>query len=147
MEKRINISKLEPKSYAPLLKMEEYIKESEIDYLLRELIKIRASQINKCAYCLDMHIKDALAAGASAQKLNVLAAWQESPLFSEAERAALALTEEVTLISDAGLSQSTYEEVLKHFTENQVAQLIILVCQINSWNRIAVSTHLLHPID
>ncbi len=146
MKKRISVSKLEPKSYEPLVATEKYLENSDLDYLLRELIKIRVSQINHCAYCLDMHTRDARAAGESEKKLHLVAAWHESPLFSAAERAALALAEEITHISVKGVSDETYEEVRAHYSDNQVAQLIILICQINTWNRIAVSTHMLHPM-
>jgi AhpD family alkylhydroperoxidase len=116
------------------------VKKSGIDHKLWELIKIRASQINGCAYCLDMHTKDARAMGETEQRLYMLNAWREAPFYTEAERAAIALTEAVTKISDAGVPQELYEQVRKHFDEGQFVKLIMAINAINCWNRIAIST-------
>jgi len=140
MKERINIHQLEPKAYEPLMAMERYLATADLDHKLKELIKIRASQINKCAYCLDMHTRDARKAGETEQRIYALSAWEESTLFTEQERAALALTEEVTLIAEHGVCEKTYQNVRKHFTDNQVAQLIMVIAQINTWNRMNVST-------
>ena len=139
MEKRINIKMLEPDAYKAMSGLESYIKHSELPGLLREMIKIRASQINGCAYCIDMHTREALQLGETQRRIFALSAWKESPLFSEEERAVLQLTEEVTLISKNGLSEETYNKVLKFYGENELAQIIMQVIIINSWNRIAVS--------
>ena len=120
--------------------MEQYIRNSQLLPLLREMIKIRASQINGCAYCIDMHTQEALKIGENQRRIFALSAWKESPLFTEEERAVLQLTEEVTLISEDGVSDKTYYKVLKFYGENGLAQIIMQVIIINSWNRIAVST-------
>ena len=138
--KRINITKTEPNAYKGMLALEQYIRNSQIAPLLRELIKIRASQINGCAYCIDMHTQEALKIGETQRRIFALSAWKESPLFTEEERAVLQLTEEVTLISKEGVSDETYNKVLGLFGENVLAQIIMQIIIINSWNRIAVST-------
>jgi AhpD family alkylhydroperoxidase len=106
------------------------------------LIEIRASQINKCAFCIDMHTKGALQIGETAQRIFVLPAWRETDIFNEREQALLAITEEITLISHAGLTEETYQKGLAIFGEEQLAQIIVGVVIINSWNRIALSTDL-----
>lgn len=138
--KRIDIKEVEPNSYKAMKGMEQYIRNSQIAPQLRELIKIRASQINGCAYCIDMHSQEALKLGETPRRIFALSAWRESPLFTEEERVVLQLTEEVTLISKDGVSDDTYHKVLDFFGENVLAQIIMLVIIINSWNRIAVST-------
>lgn len=140
MELRVDYMKVQPESFQTLLKLEGYVKKSGLDHKLLELIKIRASQINGCAFCLDMHTKDALAMGETTQRLFLLNAWREAPFYTEAERAALALTEAVTKISDAGVPQELYEQVRKHFDEGQYVNLIMAINAINSWNRMAIST-------
>lgn len=141
---RINVSELEPKSYEILLAMEKYLATTDLSHRLRELIKIRASQINKCAYCLEMHTKDARENGETEQRIYALSAWEESPLFTDAERSALHFTEQITEISKQGVTDEVYENLKKHFTEQQIAQMIIAIGQINFWNRIAVSTRMVH---
>ena len=138
--KRIDIKDLEPNAYKAMSGMEQYIRNSQISPLLRELIKIRASQINGCAYCIDMHTQEALKIGETPRRIFAISAWKESPLFTEEERAVLQLTEEVTLISGDGVSDDTYNKVLEFFGENVLAQIIMQVIIINSWNRIAVSS-------
>ena len=139
--KRINISKTEPQAYKGMLVLEQYVRNSQIVPRLRELIKIRASQINGCAYCIDMHTQEALKIGETQRRIFALPAWKESPLFTEEERAVLQLTEEVTLIAGNGVSNETYTKVLGFYGENVLAQIIMQIIVINSWNRIAVSTH------
>ena len=133
------IKDIEPNAYKAMLGMEQYIKNSQLPALLREMIKIRASQINGCAYCIDMHTQEALKIGETQRRIFALSAWKESPLFTAEERAVLQLTEEVTLISEKGVSDETYDKVLKLYGENALAQIIMQVIIINSWNRIAVS--------
>ena len=137
---RISIKDLEPGAYKAMLGLEQYIRNSPISPLLLEMIKIRASQINGCAYCIDMHTQEALKKGEDQRRIFALSAWKESPLFTEEERIVLQLTEEVTLISKDGVSDETYDKVIKAYGENGVAQLIMQIIIINSWNRIAVST-------
>lgn len=144
MQQRINIKELEPEAYKILFDMEKYLSKTDLSLMLRELIKIRVSQINKCAFCLEMHTKDAREAGETEQRIYALSAWEESPLFSEEEKAVLALAEEVTHISKHGVSDATFQKAQQYFTNNQVAQIIITINQINFWNRIAVSTKLFH---
>jgi AhpD family alkylhydroperoxidase len=138
--KRTDIKDVEPNAYKAMLGMEQYIRNSQIAPQLRELIKIRASQINGCAYCIDMHTQEALKIGENQRRIFALSAWKESPLFTEEERAVLQLTDEVTLISKDGLSEDTYQKVLRFYGENVLAQIIMQVVIINSWNRIAVSS-------
>lgn len=137
---RISIKDLEPNAYKAMLGLEQYMRNTKIAPLLLELIKIRASQINGCAYCIDMHTQEAMNIGETAQRIFALSAWKESPLFTAAERAVLQLTEEVTLISKDAVSDETYDRVLKIHGENDLAQIIMQIIIINSWNRIAVST-------
>ena len=138
--KRITIKDAEHKSYKAMLGMKQYIRNTNLPKILCELIKIRASQINGCAYCIDMHSREAMQIGETARRIFALSAWKESPLFSEEERAALQLTEEVTLISKNGVNDDTYETAIKFFDEKTVAQIIMQIIIINSWNRIAVSS-------
>ena len=141
MQKRINISKLEPNAFSSMLGMENYIRSTPLPPLLLELIKVRASDLNGCAYCIDMHTQEALKEGETTRRLFAVAAWKESPLFTEEERAALQLTDEITLISNGGVSDQTYETVVKHYGEIGTAQIIMQIIIINSWNRIAISTN------
>jgi len=113
---------------------------ADFDQLLRELVRIRASQINGCAYCIDMHTKDARAAGESEQRLYALSAWREAPFFSDRERAALAFTEAVTLLAVDHVPSEAYEAVAEHFNDDEIAALISLIVAINAWNAIGVST-------
>lgn len=141
MKKRISVYTLEPAAYKALKGVEDYTRAAELPSSLRELIKIRASQINGCAYCIDMHTEDAIELGETPRRIFALSAWKESPLFTEEERAVLQLTEEVTMISNHGVSDETYDTVLKFYSENQLAQILMQIVVINSWNRIAVSTN------
>lgn len=141
MKKRINIPKIEPAAYEAMSKLEQYTKNSSVPPLLRELIKIRASQINSCAYCIDMHTIDAIKMGEKPRRIFALSAWKESPLFTEKEKVVLQLTEEVTLIGQKGVSDETYNNVLKFFSENELAQMIMQIIVINGWNRMTISTN------
>ncbi|WP_163874828.1 carboxymuconolactone decarboxylase family protein [Paenibacillus favisporus] len=143
MEMRMNYMKVQPESFQTLLKLEGYVKKSGLDHKLWELVKIRASQINGCAYCLDMHTKDARAMGETEQRLYLLNAWREAPFYTDAERAALALTEAVTKISEGGVPDTLYEQVREHFDEGQYVDLIMAINAINSWNRMSISTRLI----
>ncbi len=144
MQQRINIKELEPQAYKVLFDMEKYLSATDLSFSLRELIKIRASQINRCAFCLEMHTRDAREAGETEQRIYALSAWEESPLFSKEEKAVLAMVEEVTRISEQGVRDITFQNLQQYFSENQIAQIIITINQINFWNRIAVSTRLFH---
>lgn len=141
MKKRIEIKSLEPNAFKAMLGMENYIRGISLPPLLMELIKIRASNLNGCAYCLDMHTKEALELGEDFRRLFALAAWKESPLFTEEERAVLQLTDEVTLIGEDGVNDQTYDKVLNFYGENGLAQILMQIIIINCWNRIAISTN------
>lgn len=140
MENRIDIQEFEPKAYEAMFALEHYLHSSQLTKTHLELIKIRASQINGCAFCINMHTADALKQGETSQRIFLLNAWRETTLFTEEERAILAITEEVTLISQNGLSDKTYQEAEKLFDGNYIAQIIMAVVTINAWNRIAIST-------
>ncbi|MBF01732.1 MAG: hypothetical protein CMP76_00390 [Flavobacterium sp.] len=142
METRVNISTLEPQAFKAMLGLENYLTTTQISKSHKELLKIRASQINGCAFCIDMHTKDALKNGETQQRIFLIAAWRETTLFSEKEKVILEMTEEITLVHQQGLSEATYQKTSLLFTENYIAQLIIAIITINAWNRIAVSTHM-----
>ncbi|MBT2671784.1 carboxymuconolactone decarboxylase family protein [Streptomyces sp. ISL-14] len=139
MEQRINYMKTNREVVKLMVELEEYKKTTGIDSKLIELIKIRASQINGCAYCLDMHTKDARAMGETEQRIYCLSAWRESPFYSEPERAVLELTEAVTAISANGVPDELYERVRLHFDEKQYIDLVTIIITINGWNRLAIS--------
>ena len=130
---------LQPKAYEAMRRLENYIRSTSLDRKLCELIKVRASQLNGCAYCIDMHTEEALEIGETNRRLFAIAAWHESPLFSDKERIALQLTEEVTHIGDEGVNDETYEAAVAAFGEEATAQIIMQIVIINSWNRLAVS--------
>ncbi|MGO4268291.1 carboxymuconolactone decarboxylase family protein [Paenibacillus sp. TAF58] len=140
MEVRLNYSQVNPEALQTMLKLEGFIKTSGLDAKLYELIKIRASQINGCAYCIDMHTRDLKNMGETEQRINLLTAWREAPFYSDKERALLELTETVTRISENGVPQAVYENVRKHFDEKEYVVLIMAINTINAWNRIAIST-------
>ena len=142
MENRINIQTLEPNAYKAMFGLESYITNSGLSKTHLELIKIRASQINGCAFCINMHTTDALKQGETAQRIFLLNAWRETELFTPEEKVVLAITEEITLISQNGLSDKTYSEAIAMFDENYIAKIIMAVVTINAWNRIAISTHM-----
>ncbi len=144
MKKRIDINTLEPNAYQGMYSIEKYLSSTDLEASLRELIKIRASQINGCSYCIQMHTEQARTLGETEQRIYALSAWKESPLFSDRERAILALTDEVTLISVQGLKKDTYENALEHLGEHKLAQSIMQIVACNAWNRIAVSTNMQH---
>ena len=139
MEHRIDSSKADPKAIHAMLGLEHYIHESGLEGSLLELVKMRASQINGCAYCLDMHSKDARAAGETEQRLYVLNAWREAPFYSDRERAALAWTEAVTLISVGGVSDELFATTREQFSESELVALTMAIVAINGWNRLAIS--------
>jgi len=147
MTERMNIDKAEPRIYKAMDVADRQIAAFDLDPKLVELVKLRASQINGCGYCVNTHSKDARKAGEPEQRVFAIAAWWETPFFSEAERAALRLTEEITRIGGGGLSEDTYQKALQHFGNTGVAQLIFTVVTINSWNRIAISMHMVAEKD
>lgn len=138
---RVEIHTVQPTAYKGMGELEAYMGTVDLPIILVELAKIRASQINGCAYCIQMHSQAALKSGETHQRLFALSAWKESPLFTNKERCVLALVEEVTLIFEKGVSDTVYTDLQDHFNDEQVAQLIMVVTIINAWNRIAIATH------
>lgn len=136
---RIDLRKYGQEPLQHLLALEKYIAESGIEEKLIHLVKMRASQINGCAYCLDMHSIDARAAGETEQRLYTLDAWAETPFFTDRERAALAWTEAVTLVSQTDAPDDVYEGLKKHFSEKEIVDLTLILGMINLWNRLAIS--------
>ena len=139
MKQRINYYSVAPQAFQLMRNFEDYAKTTGFDPQLIELIKLRASQINGCAFCLDMHSKDARHIGETEQRIYLLNAWREAPFYSDEERAVLALTEAVTEISLDGVSDELYEIVRAFFDEKQYVDLIILINTINSWNRLSIA--------
>jgi AhpD family alkylhydroperoxidase len=140
MKPRIDYHKDAPAgAYEAMLGLEKYVRTSGLEHSLLHLVKTRASQINGCAYCIDMHTKDARADGESEQRLYALSAWRETPFFTDRERAALEWTEALTLISQNQVPDELYERVRKHFTEAELVNLSLAVVAINGWNRLAIS--------
>ena len=139
METRIAYPRVAPGAVKAMLGLEEYLRQCGLEESLLNLIKLRASQVNGCAYCIDMHWKDLRAAGESEQRLYGLDAWQESPYYSDRERAVLAWTEAVTNIQDGHVPDEVYEEIRKQFSEKEIADLTLAVAAINAWNRLAIS--------
>ena len=137
---RFSMQGVAPASYGAMSALQRVVDQSTLPRPLMEFVKLRASQINRCAFCLDMHSKDAIALGVLPEKLYVLEAWREAPFYTEQERAALAWTEALTLIADRGVPDELYQEVRAHFTERELADLTLAVVAINGWNRIAIST-------
>ncbi len=138
-EQRIPYSKIAPEGVEILRDLETYIKSTGLEPELVELVKLRASQINGCAYCIDMHTKDARSHGESEQRLYGVTAWRETPFYSQRERAALAWTESVTKIGEDQAPDELYDQVRKHFTAKELVDLTLAVIAINSWNRLAIS--------
>jgi AhpD family alkylhydroperoxidase len=139
MSERLNYARAFPEGVHALLNLEKVIRASGLEPSLLELVKIRASQLNGCAYCLDMHTKDARAQGETEQRIYALSAWQEAPFFTPRERAALAWTEAITNIQQGHAADAVYEEVRREFDEGQLVKLTLAVAQINSWNRLAIA--------
>lgn len=142
MPTRIKIDKAEPAGYKAILGLEKFIESTPLTRTHKDLIKIRASQINGCAFCIDMHTKEARKAGETEQRIYALNAWRDTQFFSEEERAILALTEEVTLIRDH-VADETYEKAAKLLDETYLAQVILAIITINAWNRIGIATRLM----
>jgi AhpD family alkylhydroperoxidase len=138
MEERLDYVKAAPAGYRAMAGLERYVDTCGLEPLLLSLVQMRASQINGCAYCLDMHSKDARALGESEQRLYLLNAWRETPFYTERERAALLWTEELTLISQGHAPDAVYEEVRRHFSEEELVNLTLAIVTINGWNRLCI---------
>jgi len=139
MEPRIDARRHAQEAQKAMYALEKYLSESGLEQGLMHLMKMRASQINGCAYCIDMHSKDARAFGETEQRLYELDAWRETPFYTDRERAALAWTEAVTLVSQTHVPDSVYEEVRKFFNEKEIVDLTLVVTTINAWNRLAIA--------
>ncbi len=139
MEQRLDYAKIAPDGTATLLQLERYVRHSGLEPLLLELVRLRASEINGCAFCVDMHTKDARLEGESEQRLYAVAVWPEAPFFSDRERAALAWTEAVTLVSATGVADDVYQLARRQFSEKELVDLTMAIIAINGWNRLAVS--------
>jgi AhpD family alkylhydroperoxidase len=146
MKPRMNFYQAAPETIKALSAVEAQIAASGLEKSLIELVKTRASQINGCAFCINMHTQDARKLGETEQRLYMLSAWQESPLYTDRERAALAWTEAVTLIADTHAPDDLYEELRAHFSEPEMVNLTMLIGAINAWNRIAISFRAIHPV-
>ncbi len=139
MQARLDYYAIAPEAAKIMVDFEKYLKSTNLDLTLLELVKTRASQINGCAFCLDMHTKDARSKGETEQRLYALNAWRETDFYTEKERAALALTEAITQISTNPISDELYNSVREHFNEKDFVDLVYAVNTINSWNRIAIT--------
>jgi AhpD family alkylhydroperoxidase len=143
MKKRIDFNVVQPTAYDAMEGLDKFVNNSSIDKLHREFIRIRASQINGCAYCVDAHSRDARKLGESEQRIFLISAWREAgDIFTESERLLFQMTEEITLIQPHGLSDTAYKKAIAIFGEKQTAQIIMAIVTINAWNRIGVATHL-----
>jgi AhpD family alkylhydroperoxidase len=140
---RFDYGKVAPGAYRAMLGLEHYLHETGLEESLLHLIKLRASQINGCAYCIDMHWKDLKSIGEPDNRLYELDAWEDGPFYTDRERAALAWTEAVTRVSESHVPDEVYEKVKKHFTEKELADLTLAIATINAWNRLAISARTL----
>ncbi len=138
MKQRLNYGKTAPEAIKSLLDLETYLHHSSLDKIIFELVKTRASQINGCAYCIDMHTKDARKAGETEQRLYALSAWRETSFYTDKERAALEWTEELTLIAQHHVADELYNKMLQHFSEKELVDLTMAIVAINAWNRLAI---------
>ncbi len=139
MQPRLEAAKIAPEGYRALAALEQYVRRSGLETSLLELVRLRASQINGCAYCVDMHTKDARAEGETEQRLYAVSVWEETPFFTERERAALAWTEAVTLVGEHHVPDDVYELARGQFSEKELVDLTLAIIAINSWNRMAIS--------
>lgn len=139
MQPRFDISAVDPAAYRAMAGMEQYLHQTSLEPRLIHIVKLYASVINHCAYCIDMHWKDLRALGETEQRLYGLPAWRESPYYTDRERAAFTWTEAVTVITDGFISDEAYEAVQPHFSEKELVELTMVIVTINSWNRLAIS--------
>lgn len=140
---RLNISQHAPEGYQAVAALDSYVRKN-LDHALLDFVKLRASQLNGCAFCVDMHATDLEKSGVSTRKIYAVSAWRETSFFTDQERAALALTEEITLLT-SGVADTTWQEAAEVFSERELSDLILAIGTINLWNRIGVSTHLAPP--
>ncbi len=145
MQPRMNFYKASPDAMKAVMGLETFVQKSGLEASLIDLVKTRASQINGCAYCVHMHTKEARQRGESEERLYLLSARHESPLYTARERAALAWTEAVTLVAESRVPDAVYEEARQHFSETELVNLTVAVAAINAWNRLAISFRAVHP--
>jgi AhpD family alkylhydroperoxidase len=140
MQARLEVQKISPAAYQAMLGLEMYVrKQSKLEPALLQLVKMRSSQINGCAFCVDMHSKDARAEGETEQRLYALSAWEETPFFTDRERAALALTEAITLVSEDHVPDAVYQRAKQSFSPEELVNLTLAIITINGWNRLAIT--------
>ena len=139
----IKFGQVEPAAYRAMLGLEQYLAQTKLDKKLLCLIKVRASQINKCAFCIDMHTKEARKAGETEQRLYALNAWRETPFFTDRERAVLAFTEAVTLVADNSIDDELHSLISRYFSQPEIVQILMAISTINVWNRIAITTRMI----
>ncbi len=142
MEKRVNIIESQPLAYKAMSGLESYVKDTSLSKTYLKLIKLRSSQINRCAFCLDMHTKEALKNGETAHRIFMLSAWEESDVFTPEEKAILELTEYVTRISEHGVPDPIYQKAKTFFSDDEIAEIIMAIVVINGWNRICIASGL-----
>jgi len=146
MKPRLNPYQAAPEAMKAIGALEAYVRGCGLEHALIDLVKTRASQINGCAFCIHMHTREARARGETEERLYLLDAWRESPLYSERERAALAWTEAVTLVAQTHVPDAVHDEARAQFSEEELVKLTLLVATINAWNRIAISFRSVHPL-
>lgn len=147
MQQRIDVTKVSPAAYQAAAALQTYVDQSGLDAKLRELIKIRASQINGCAFCLAMHTRDARKIGETDERMHLLAAWREAPVYNARERAALAWVEAITLVTQGHVPDEAFEAVRKQFSEKEIVDLTAAAAAINIWNRIAIAFRVPPQVD
>jgi AhpD family alkylhydroperoxidase len=143
---RINMSAVAPEAYQAVFGLEKYVR-ANVDHTVLELVKLRASMLNGCSFCVDMHSRDALAAGESSRRLFAVAAWREAPFFDERERTALALTDAVTRLGEHGVPDDVWDAAAKVWSEKELADLVVAIATINVWNRISVTSQTQPPAE
>jgi AhpD family alkylhydroperoxidase len=146
MQERLNAFQAAPDLMKAVLKLSDAVRTSSIESGIKELVKIRASQINGCAYCLEMHTREARAAGESEARIYLLNGWRESPLYTERERAALEWTESLTLVAATHAPDEAYEKARQHFSDQELTELTVAIGLINLWNRVQIGFRALHPV-
>lgn len=147
MKPRMNIFQVAPDAIKGMVAVETAIGKSGLEHGLLELVRLRASQINGCGFCIYMHVKDALKHGETDIRLHLVSAWRESPLFTARERAALNWTETLTRVADSGAPDEDYEQLKLHFNETEIAYLTVLIGAINVWNRVQIGLRAIHPVE
>jgi AhpD family alkylhydroperoxidase len=147
MQSRLNFYTAAPDAIKAMRELEDYVRKCGLEHGLMHLINTRASQINGCAFCVHMHTRDARAAGESEERLYLLSAWRESPLYTPRERAALAWTEALTLVAETGAPDQDCEEARRHFADDELVKLTLLIGAINVWNRLCVGFRSIHPVE